>query len=379
MESTSTPDRSSNDDGTLRPGISASTDLDAFADQWDVPGMVYTAYRFQPDPNILFGRVRLLEPVHRRRHRAVQRSGLRRLPADVRRQCADVGSTNYVIVANAPGNQVTIVVVVQTVTAADEAAYQHILETFNVDPNVSMPTETVPPDTTHRFRRTPLPTTPVADRAVSDGSGADGSGADGRGADRSRRRRFRCPTSPALPTSPLLTTPVTVPVVTTPGTSPNGVPAGYQVVTDDTGRLSVQVPSTWTDIDGAPGVGGGHRRRRRCRSAPNLTTFRETFDGPGLLIHETPFEPDPAAELARRGLAGTCTAGPVTAEPEPGVLRRLPVMARLRRNDDRLHVLVANPVDGRQVTVVMVVQTITAADEEALKVAFSSYRLNTTV
>jgi hypothetical protein len=43
------------------------------------------------------------------------------------------------------------------------------------------------------------------------------------------------------------------------------------------------------------------------------------------------------------------------------------------------HVLVANPIDGRQVTVVMVVQTLTAADEEALKVAFASYRLNTTV
>ena len=368
-----------NDDGTLRPGISASSDLDAFADQWDVPGMVYTAYRFQPDPNILFGEYdysnQCTDAGTVPYNDQVFVGYLRTFDA-----CSDVGSRNFVIVANAPGNQVTIVVVVQTVTAADEAAYQHVLETFNVNPNVSMPTETVPPETTAPIPTTPLPTTPVPTAAVPTVP-VPTVPVPTVAVPTVRRRpvpTVPVPTSPALPTSPLLTTPVTVPVVTTPGTSPNGVPAGYQEVTDVTGRLSIQVPSTWTEVDGASASEEGVDVAA-LSVAPNLTTFRETFDGPGLLIHETPFEPDPAAELGRRGLAGTCTAGPVTPSPNPLFSGVYQSWLDCGGTTTDLHVLVANPIDGRQVTVVIVVQTLTAADEEALKVAFSSYRLNTTV
>lgn len=360
-----------NDDGTLRPGISASTDLEAFDDQWDTPGMVFTAHRFQPDPNVLFGQHdysnQCTDGGTTPYNDQVFVGYLRTFS-----QCAAVGSTNYVIVANAPGNQVTVVVVVQTVTAADEAAYQHVLETFNVDPNVSMPTETVPPDTTTPITATPLPTTPVPTAPVPTAAPPTVP------APTVPAPTVPIPGPPVLPTSPLLTTPATVPVVTTPGTSASGVPVGYQIATDDTGRLSVQVPSTWIDVDGAPGFEGGVEVAA-VSAAPNLTTFRETFDGPGLLIHETPFQADPAGELARRGLAGTCAAGPVLPNPNPGFSGVYQSWLDCGGTTTDWHVLVANPIDGRQTTVVMVVQTITPADEEALKVAFSSYRLNTTV
>ena len=58
-----------------------------------------------------------------------------------------------VLVANPPALAYTLVVSVQTGSPADEAAYQHILDTFNVDPSVPLTTETVP------TRRASLPTT----------------------------------------------------------------------------------------------------------------------------------------------------------------------------------------------------------------------------
>jgi hypothetical protein len=375
-----------NDDDTLRPGISASTDLEAFDNEWDAPGLVYTAYRFQPDPNVLFGEYDY----------SSQCTDGGTVPYNdqvfvgyVRtfNQCSAARSTNFVIVANAPGNQVTIVLVVQTVTAADDAAYRHALETFNVDPNVSMPTETVPPDTTTTLLATaPLPTVPVPATPAPTAPVPTAATPTGP-VPTIPAPTIPAPTSPPLPTSPLLTTPTTAPVVTTstptaPGpTTPgaaNGVPPGYQEIGDDTGRLSVHVPSTWIDVDGASGIEEG-ASVAALSAAPNLTTFRETFDGPGLLVHETPFESDPAAELARRGLAGTCTAGPVTPNPNPAFAGVYQSWLDCGGTTTDFHVLVANPIDGRQVTVVMVVQTLTAADEEALKVAFASYRLNTTV
>jgi hypothetical protein len=156
------------------------------------------------------------------------------------------------------------------------------------------------------------------------------------------------------------------------------VPPGYQEITDETGRLSVQVPSAWIDIDGASGFEESVEVAA-LSAAPNLQTFRETFDGPGLLIHETPFEVDPAAELARRGLAGTCTAGPVAPNTNPAFTGVYQTWLDCGGTTTDWHVLVANPADGRRTTLVMVVQTLTPADEEALKVAFTSYRLNTTV
>lgn len=181
-----------NEDGTLRPGISAATSLAAFDDDWNAPGLVYTAFNFEPDPNVLFGRYDYTQFCTDGGF-APYNDGVFVGYARTFTECADVGSTNIVIVANAPGNTVTIVLIIQVVTADDHAAYQRVLETFNIDPSVGMPTETVPPQTT-----TPLPTTPVPTAAVP----------------------TVAPTTPPLPTSPLLT----VPPTSSPGGKRNAEP-----------------------------------------------------------------------------------------------------------------------------------------------------------
>ena len=71
--------------------------------------------------------------------------------------------------------------------------------------------------------------------------------------------------------------------------------------------------------------------------------------------------------------AVNCTPGPVTPNPNPNFTGVYQSWLDCGGMTADLHVLVANPLDGRQTTIVIVVQTLTPADEEALKVAFSSY------
>lgn len=186
-----------NEDGTLRPGISASTSLVAFDDDWNAPGLVYTAFNFENDPNVLFGRYDYSQFCTDGGY-APYNDGVFVGYTRTFTGCADAGSTNYVIVANAPGNTITVVLIIQVVTADDFAAYQHVLETFNIDLTVPMPTETVPPETTIPLPTTPLATVPVPTVPIP----------------------TVAPGPPPLPTSPLLT----VPPTSSPGGKRDGDP-----------------------------------------------------------------------------------------------------------------------------------------------------------
>lgn len=179
-----------NDDGTLRPGITASTDLDEFVDQWDVPGISYSAFPFANDPNVLLNRYDFSN--------GCTDDGIVAYGDEVftgyvhaYSDCGDVGSMNHVIVAYPPGSVITVTLVVQSVSPADALHYEHVLETFNVDPNVPMPTDTVPPPTSAPATTTPVatgvpPTVPPTPTVPPSAGPA--------------------PTSPPLPTSPMLTT-----------------------------------------------------------------------------------------------------------------------------------------------------------------------------
>src|SRR5690606_36362749 len=100
-------------------------------------GVVYTACNFEPVPNVLFGRYdmsRACTDAGTVPYSDGVFTGYQRTFVD----CDAVGSTNHLIVANTPGNELTVVLIVQTVTPSDQAAYQHILDTFNVDLTVPM-------------------------------------------------------------------------------------------------------------------------------------------------------------------------------------------------------------------------------------------------
>lgn len=136
-------------DGTLRPGIWASTDLQGLRENFVTPGVIIEAYPYSAD----------LRPVASERFDFIPQA------------CSDGGETpysdgvftgtlhtwnycdggttrNFVLTASPATMDLTILIYAQTVTPADEAFVNHILETFNVVPGIGLPTETVPPPTT---------------------------------------------------------------------------------------------------------------------------------------------------------------------------------------------------------------------------------------
>lgn len=182
-------------DGTLRPGIWASTDLEGFRNNFATPGVIIEAYPYSPD----------LRPAANERFDFIPQA------------CTDGGETpysdgvftgflhtwnycdggntrNFVLTASPATMDMTILIYAQTVTPEDEAFVNRILETFNVVPGIGLPTETVPPPTT-TIAGVPTTTVPV-------------------------------PVPPVTP-APVTVAPVTVaPVTVPPVPVPTGPPAG---------------------------------------------------------------------------------------------------------------------------------------------------------
>jgi hypothetical protein len=76
-------------------------------------------------------------------------------------------------------------------------------------------------------------------------------------------------------------TPTTVGTGTTTSTTveTGGGEIDYDEVVDDTGVISVEVPSTWRELDGRPIEAGPN-----LQASPDLTGFRRGFDVPGLSV-----------------------------------------------------------------------------------------------
>lgn len=89
--------------------------------------------------------------------------------------------------------------------------------------------------------------------------------------------------------------------------APQPVPPGYVALTDDTGMLSIMVPPTWTDIQtGTLDLGG--TAAPAISASPNIQSFLDTFDTPGVRYVAFPFTPDPNTLVSQYGLQGGCAS-----------------------------------------------------------------------
>jgi serine protease Do len=71
----------------------------------------------------------------------------------------------------------------------------------------------------------------------------------------------------------------------TTGAAPAGEAAyEYTSVTDDTGALQVEVPTQWSDVDGAPTTDSAGRYVADVRAAPDLVGLQERWDTPGVIF-----------------------------------------------------------------------------------------------
>ena len=89
-----------------------------------------------------------------------------------------------------------------------------------------------------------------------------------------------------------------------PSSEPKPIPAGYTPLVDDTGSIVVAVPASWTEVDLAPAVNEDHSPRPTIGASPNLASFIDTFDTPGMLYAAFPFELNPFNLIEEYGLTG---------------------------------------------------------------------------
>jgi serine protease Do len=70
-----------------------------------------------------------------------------------------------------------------------------------------------------------------------------------------------------------------------PGSGSASSYAGYMTVTDDDGAIQVEVPDSWTDVDGWPWVDEGEVIGASVYAARDLDAFLNTWDEPGVIFN----------------------------------------------------------------------------------------------
>ena len=175
------------------------------------------------------------------------------------------------------------------------------------------------------------------------------------------------------PTVPVPSVPVasTVPAPTTP-TVPGAsttLPAGFVRVSDDSGSISVAIPSTWTDVQTAGLVLDDGTTTPQLLASTDVATYEASFDVPGISI--TLYAPlaDPQSSLTSMALAGcTFTTEPYSDGRFTGVAQ---VGTSCGRGEATWKMIVANTVDGTT-GVVISLQTASPADQAAIDTALQT-------
>src|SRR5690606_22457581 len=74
--------------------------------------------------------------------------------------------------------------------------------------------------------------------------------------------------------------------------------AAYVFVEDDSGVISVEVPDSWSDLDGTPFILDDGTEAPSIAASPDLLGFGETYDVPGVIVAGISGDFDYSAELA---------------------------------------------------------------------------------
>ena len=261
--------------------------------------------------------------------------------------CGGTSARTFILALTPANGAFTAVIWAKTITPDDEAHLAHILATMTADVAVGLPTETAAPDTTTVAPATVAPATTLAP----------------------------VPTPPVT-TVPLPTVaPVTVAVVPTvpavtvaPATTLAPVPppgttgvatAGFQLVTDESGRISVQVPVTWNQTDGRSTTTDDGLTFPALSASSNLEVFRDSFAASGVFVREAAYAADPAtavSEYAFGDLSTQCTLGPVSQITGATMAGVSQVFSDCGGSAYDFAVAALNPIDGRQTTALVFVQ-----------------------
>ena len=183
------------------------------------------------------------------------------------------------------------------------------------------------------------------------------------------------PTAAPQPTTPVSTAPVppTVPAVTTPTVpgAPTTLPAGFVRVTDDSGSISVAIPSTWTDVQTAGLALDDGTTTPQLIASTDVASYEASFDVPGISIVAAAPIADPQSIVTSNGLTGGCatfTTEPYSDAAFTGVAQ---IGTSCGRTGGSWKMIVGNTIDGTT-GVVISLQTASPADQLAIDTALQT-------
>jgi serine protease Do len=151
--------------------------------------------------------------------------------------------------------------------------------------------------------------------------------------------------------------------------------ASYHFVNDNSGRLSVEIPTDWRDVDGSPWVLEGKTIGLSITAAPNINSFNNTWTTPGVFFGASDQFDLSTNDLLDLFNFGDCQYAGRHPYQDPVYTGAYDRWNNCGGTDSLLVVVVVQPVDGAY-TAVVLVNAVSDADLEALDRIFDSFILN---
>ncbi len=150
----------------------------------------------------------------------------------------------------------------------------------------------------------------------------------------------------------------------------------FDSLTDDTGRIFMDVPTAWTSRSTSPVLlDDGVTQAPNVAASTNLEGFINGWTDPGVLFTAFPARTDIDAALAEYGFAGDCTDAGITDYSDAVFTGKYQVWSDCAGTTTDVVTLVALPADESYLALIQA-QIVTDADLAALDQAFRTFNAN---
>jgi len=153
--------------------------------------------------------------------------------------------------------------------------------------------------------------------------------------------------------------------------------ADYTAVTDDSGQMTLEIPTTWSAVDGSAWELDGDVIGLSVTAAPDLDSFLNTWNTPGVFFGATDqFDLSVDELLDAFEFSSDCTSGGERSDYSDSVYTgKYDFWLNCGGTDTMLVVMVAEPADLSYSALVMV-QVVSDADLDALDHILNSFIVN---
>jgi len=150
----------------------------------------------------------------------------------------------------------------------------------------------------------------------------------------------------------------------------------FESLTDDTGRIYMDVPTAWTSRSTSPVLlEDGVTQAPNVAASTNLEGFINGWTDPGVLFTAFPARTDVDAALAEYGFTGDCTDSGITDYSDAVFTGKYQVWSDCAGTTTDVVTLVALPADQSYLALIQA-QIVTDADLVALDQAFRTFNAN---